>query len=112
MCSKRWANPVRPGASFLEPTWYQALLATIGVEWSSCSRTVRPFFNLYSLTLIGGSLSADCATSDITSDRPTKMPIKDLLKFISSSLLNCGLEERLRRSATYLTAPRYEPNAL
>jgi hypothetical protein len=30
MCSKRCANPVRPGASLAGPTWYHKLTATIG----------------------------------------------------------------------------------
>jgi hypothetical protein len=29
-CSKRWANPVRPGFSFAEPTWYHTFTVTIG----------------------------------------------------------------------------------
>src|SRR5437763_837668 len=29
-CSKRCANPVRPGSSSLEPTWYQRSTATPG----------------------------------------------------------------------------------
>ena len=32
MCSNRCAKPVRPGFSFLEPTWYQTDRCTIGVE--------------------------------------------------------------------------------
>ena len=43
MCSKRCANPVRPGFSFFEPTWYQISACTIGVEWSSRKTTCRPF---------------------------------------------------------------------
>ena len=42
-CSKRWANPVRPGFSFLEPTWYQTLTATMGALWSSWTTSVSPF---------------------------------------------------------------------
>jgi hypothetical protein len=29
-CSNRWAKPVLPGFSFLEPTWYQVFTATTG----------------------------------------------------------------------------------
>ena len=43
MCSNRWANPVRPGTSFFEPTWYQTLTATVGVVRSCDRMTVRPF---------------------------------------------------------------------
>ena len=41
-CSNRCANPVLPGFSFFEPTWYHTLMATIGALWSSCTMTVRP----------------------------------------------------------------------
>src|SRR6266446_10195605 len=41
-CSNRCANPVFPGFSFFEPTWYQMLTATMGALWSSCTITVRP----------------------------------------------------------------------
>src|SRR5688572_2384752 len=43
MCSKRCANPVRPGGSLAEPTWYHRLTATIGAVWSSESVTNNPF---------------------------------------------------------------------
>ena len=33
-CSKRWANPVRPGASCREPTPTQMLTVTFGTLWS------------------------------------------------------------------------------
>jgi len=42
MCSKKCANPVRPGRSFLDPTWYHTWRCTIGVEWSSRKTTVKP----------------------------------------------------------------------
>ena len=42
-CSKRWANPVLPGRSFFEPTWYQTLTATMGALWSSWTMRTRPF---------------------------------------------------------------------
>ena len=42
MCSNRWAKPVRPTSSSLEPTWYQTLTATSGIEWSSWRMTSRP----------------------------------------------------------------------
>src|SRR5690606_21140081 len=43
MCSKRCANPVRPGRSCDEPTWYQMFVAIVGVVVSRCRITVRPF---------------------------------------------------------------------
>ena len=42
-CSKRWANPVLPGRSFFDPTWYQTLTATMGALWSSWTMRTRPF---------------------------------------------------------------------
>ena len=41
-CSNRWAKPVRPASSFLDPTWYQRLTPTVGSAWSSWSTTCRP----------------------------------------------------------------------
>src|SRR5688572_154955 len=43
MCSKRWANPVRPGASLAGPTWYHRLTATIGSPRFGLSITSSPF---------------------------------------------------------------------
>src|SRR4051812_15935720 len=43
MCSKRWANPERPGRSLREPTSYHRSTETTGVEWSSEKMTRRPF---------------------------------------------------------------------
>src|SRR5690606_19191247 len=48
-CSKKWANPVRSGFSFLEPTWYITDTATIGVALSWCINTVKPLSSLNSL---------------------------------------------------------------
>src|ERR1017187_1822808 len=42
-CSNRCANPVLPGRSFFEPTWYQTLTATMGALWSSGTTSVSPF---------------------------------------------------------------------
>src|SRR5262245_56673743 len=47
MCSKRCAKPVRPGRSFLEPTWYQRLTWTIGSFRSTCRMTCRPLGSVY-----------------------------------------------------------------
>src|SRR5512137_1515906 len=41
-CSKRWANPVFPGRSFFDPTWYQTFTATMGALGSSCTMRTRP----------------------------------------------------------------------
>src|SRR5688500_19923027 len=41
-CSKRCANPVRPGTSFFEPTWYQTSTVTVGVDRSGARMTFRP----------------------------------------------------------------------
>src|SRR5438105_15350287 len=46
MCSNKCAKPVRPGASFAGPTWYQRFTATMGKRWSSLTMTVSPFGNL------------------------------------------------------------------
>ena len=42
-CSNRWAKPVLPTSSSFEPTWYQTLTAAMGIEWSSCRMTSKPF---------------------------------------------------------------------
>src|SRR5262249_2115086 len=41
-CSKRCAKPVRPGFSFLEPTWNHSLTWTIGSLRSTCRMTWSP----------------------------------------------------------------------
>src|SRR5690606_32900411 len=41
-CSNRWAKPVEPLGSSLEPTLYQTDTATTGALRSSCTSTVRP----------------------------------------------------------------------
>src|SRR6476661_9750210 len=60
-CSNRWAKPVLPGFSFLEPTWYQVSMATTGVLWSSCTSTVRPLARtnfVYGIWGMGISIAA------------------------------------------------------
>ncbi len=42
MCSNKWAKPVLPFGSSLEPTLYQVLIATTGALRSSWTMTVRP----------------------------------------------------------------------
>src|SRR4051812_23461682 len=43
MCSNRCANPVRPGRSLAEPTWYQRFTATMGAAVSGDRVTNKPF---------------------------------------------------------------------
>ena len=47
MCSKRWANPVRPGSSLTGPTWYHRLTDTIGNRAFWLRITSRPFGSVY-----------------------------------------------------------------
>ena len=47
-CSKRWANPVRPGSSSREPTSYQRLTATDGAPWSGLAITRSPLCSVRS----------------------------------------------------------------
>src|SRR6476659_9467931 len=42
-CSNRCANPVRPGDSSLDPTWYHTSTATSGLERSTWKITGSPF---------------------------------------------------------------------
>src|SRR5690606_29471378 len=51
-CSKKWANPVRSGFSFLEPTWYITDTATMGVALSRYISTVSPLSSSNSLNSI------------------------------------------------------------
>ena len=48
MCSKRCANPVRPGSSSRDPTSYQRLTATDGAPWSGLAITRRPLASVCS----------------------------------------------------------------
>src|ERR1051325_5253356 len=61
MCSNRWANPVLPGRSFAEPTWYHTLTATIGAASSGDSVTNNPFGNR--TVLVGIRMILNCTTS-------------------------------------------------
>src|SRR3954463_7837798 len=62
-CSKRCANPVRPGFSRAEPTWYQTLTVASGTVWSSCMITCSPFgsVNCVKGTVSGGVLAGGAA---------------------------------------------------
>src|SRR5882672_5229872 len=53
-CSNRWAKPVLPGFSFLDPTWYHVFTATMGALWSSCTSTVRPLLSTNLVYLMSG----------------------------------------------------------
>src|SRR5207245_3248177 len=55
MCSKRWANPLRPGVWLAAPSWYQTLTETWGRRWSSLRTMVRPFGSRYFSNLRSGS---------------------------------------------------------
>src|SRR5712675_3191194 len=55
MCSKRWANPLRPGVWLAAPTWYQTLTETCGRRWSSLRMTVSPLGSRYFSNLRSGS---------------------------------------------------------
>src|SRR5262245_45926807 len=55
MCSKRCANPVRPGFSFFEPTWYHWFTCTIGSFRSTWRMTWRPFGSVYFWNSIWGT---------------------------------------------------------
>src|SRR4051812_46362367 len=43
MCAK----PVRPGTSFLDPTWYHTATATVGVDRSGARMTLSPLGRVY-----------------------------------------------------------------
>lgn len=47
MCSKKCANPVRPGSSRFDPTCTTVAMATIGSERSWWSTTSRPLASAY-----------------------------------------------------------------
>src|SRR6476659_9712333 len=55
MCSKRWANPVRPACSFFEPTWNHWLTLTIGSLRSTWRMTSSPFGRVYFSNSIFGA---------------------------------------------------------
>ena len=55
-CSKRWAKPVLPWTSCLEPTSYQRLTATTGARWSSATMTRRPLSRRWSLNATSGTV--------------------------------------------------------
>ena len=59
MCSKRCANPVRPGSSLAGPTWYQRLTATMGTRASRLRITSRPFGSVYFSNAMRGMSFAD-----------------------------------------------------
>ena len=55
-CSNKWAKPVLPGTSFLEPTAYQMQTATTGARWSSATISRNPFESRSSLKLTVGAV--------------------------------------------------------
>src|SRR5512141_3240164 len=50
ICSMKWETPVSPGLSLRDPTRKNVYRATLGMLWSSTSRTLRPFANVLTLT--------------------------------------------------------------
>src|SRR5215471_21317297 len=58
MCSNKCANPVRPGFSYIGPTWYHRFTATRGRRWSSERMTSSPFASLYFSYVIWGQFPA------------------------------------------------------
>ena len=59
MCSKRCAKPVRPGFSFLDPTWNHWFTCTIGSLRSTCRMTWSPFGSVYFSNSILGTDEGD-----------------------------------------------------
>jgi hypothetical protein len=55
-CSKRWAKPVLPGTSFLDPTAYQMQTATTGARWSSATISRKPLASRSSVNLTVGAV--------------------------------------------------------
>src|SRR6478672_7007681 len=77
-CSNRWAKPVRPGASFLDPTWYQTFTATVGVERSCDKITVSPFGRTYCSK--GMLIEEDCCAAAVdTSTAQAKTATRRLI---------------------------------
>src|SRR5690606_9592375 len=73
-CSNRCAKPLRPAGSFLLPTPYQMLTATVGALRSSCTITFSPLGRVnswYGMLTTGAGLSScaagrkKAATSDV-----------------------------------------------
>src|SRR5471032_172624 len=64
MCSNKCANPLLPGTSSPEPTWYQTLTATSGMLGSGARITSSPFGSLYfSNGIFGSSACARCGVA-------------------------------------------------
>src|SRR5207248_1781118 len=68
-CSKRCANPVLPGLSFFEPTWYHTFTATMGALWSSWTMSVSPLSSVNSLK----GMSTSCAKRPHAASAQTKV---------------------------------------
>src|SRR5262245_60647608 len=70
-CSNRWANPVRPGTSSFDPTWYHTSTATSGLERSTCRITGSPFS---STNVSNGMVSIVAGTDEPASLHATPSP--------------------------------------
>src|SRR4026209_858011 len=60
-CSKRCANPVRPGDSSFDPPWYHTPTATSGLDRSTCRITGSPLASTNvskAIVSIGGTREA------------------------------------------------------
>src|SRR5437879_6660405 len=66
MCSKRWANPVRPWRSLREATLYTTAIEKTGATWSSEMMRRRPFLSLLSVNFTDGAVSADSDTAAVS----------------------------------------------
>ena len=64
MCSKRCANPVRPGFSFFEPTWNHWFTWTIGSFRSTWRMTCSPFGSVYFSNSIFGTDEGDVGVAE------------------------------------------------
>src|SRR5687767_4679979 len=71
MCSKRWANPVRPLRSSRDPTLYVTAIDTTGATWSSAIITRSPFCNFVSVNVTLGVVAAEASAVR------TQMPAAD-----------------------------------
>ena len=92
-CSKRWANPVLPGISLLEPTWYIIAYDIIGSEWSVWRITCNPFgitylsYEMLSLSFSGAFLHAEMTTiMAMTSKSLSKILDLFMVRFLLNKL--------------------------
>src|SRR4051812_16902004 len=116
-CSKRWAKPLRPFFSSLEPTWYQSSTVAAGTEWSSYIKRSRPLASLCSRTSSfgGATLRASAAKAGAAVIRraiPTRRGVLDLgirgLLYLSRDLRErLSTADSLLRTDSAQVAPRH-----